>query len=92
MLKAENRKLLRESGLVVYLRTSVSQQMQRLRRDKSRPLLQTTDRKEKLAQLATQRNPFYEELADIEFPAQNRSLDIVAQKLSEIIRSHWRIT
>jgi shikimate kinase len=90
VLSAENRKLLSDSGLVVYLRTSVSQQLQRLRRDKSRPLLQTAGRKEKLAQLAEQRNPFYEELADIEFPAQNRSLDIVARKLSEIILSYWR--
>jgi shikimate kinase len=84
-----NRKLLRESGLVVYLQTSVDQQLRRLRRDKSRPLLQTEDRREKLTRLAEKRNPIYEELADIVFPAQNSAVNAVAARLYEVIRSYW---
>ena len=45
ILREENRKMLSERGTVVYLRTSVSQQLRRLSRDKSRPLLQTADRR-----------------------------------------------
>lgn len=89
ILRKENRNLLGGSGLVIYLRTSVAQQLQRLRRDRSRPLLQTADRKEKLAHLAEERNPLYEELADIVFPAQNRALDHVTRELADVIRSHW---
>jgi len=89
VLRKENRNLLGSSGLVIYLRTSVTQQLQRLRRDRSRPLLQTSDRKEKLTRLAEERNPLYEELADIVFPAQNRPLDHVARELADIVRLHW---
>ncbi|MCW8871611.1 MAG: shikimate kinase [Xanthomonadales bacterium] len=89
VLKKENRDLLRRNGLVVYLSTSVAQQLRRLNRDRSRPLLQTSDRKVKLARLAAQRNPLYEELADIEFPSQNRALDVTARALADLIRSHW---
>lgn len=88
VLKEENRRMLSATGLVVYMRTSVSQQIRRLRRDKSRPLLQTDDRREKLIRLADERNPLYREIADIEFPAQNRSLNSVATDLAHIIRSH----
>ena len=60
--------MLKQSGTVVYLRTSVEQQVRRLSRDKSRPLLQSGDREEKLARLAEERNPLYEEIADVVFP------------------------
>jgi len=89
VLKQRNRELLQRNGLVVYMNTSVGQQLRRLNRDRSRPLLQTGDRKAKLARLAAQRNPLYEELADIEFPSQNRGLDATAQMLAELIRAHW---
>jgi shikimate kinase len=89
VLKRRNRELLRRSGLVVYISTSVAQQLRRLNRDRTRPLLQSGDRKAKLARLAAQRNPLYEELADIEFPSQNRGLDATADALADLIRKHW---
>ncbi len=92
VISEENRKLLSDRGLVVYLRTSVRQQLRRLARDTSRPLLQTDDREEKLARLAEERNPLYEALADIEFPAQDRGLEAAATELCTIIRSHWKLT
>ena len=85
-----NRKVLREHGLVVYMQTSVNQQLRRLGRDRSRPLLQTADRREKLSRLAEERNPLYQEVADIVFPAQNRALDAVASDLADIIREHGK--
>lgn len=90
VLRKRNRELLRRNGLVVYMSTSVAQQLRRLNRDRTRPLLQTPDRRERLAQLAAQRNPLYEEVADIVFPSQNRSLDDTARALSDLIREHWR--
>ena len=86
--RSENRRLIRSSGLVIYLKTPVSQQIRRLSRDRSRPLLQSGNRKEKLARLAEERNPLYEELADIVFPAQSRGLDAAAQALYESIQSY----
>ena len=85
ILVQENRNLLRQSGLVVYLRTSVHQQISRLRLDKTRPLLQSGGREEKLARLARERNPLYEELADVTFPSQNRGLDAATRALHQAI-------
>jgi len=88
ILSQKNRKLLRNSGLVIYLQTSVNQQIRRLSRDKTRPLLQSGDRKEKLADLAKVRNPLYEELADITVRSQNRGLEQASQALYETILWH----
>ncbi len=88
VLSEENRRMLRRTGLVVYLKTSVAQQLKRLGRDRSRPLLQTADRRERLTCLAEQRDPLYDDVADIVFPAQNRSLDAVAERLADTIRRH----
>lgn len=90
VLCTENRDMLRARGKVVFLKTSVTQQLRRLSRDRTRPLLQTDNRKQKLKDLARHRNPLYEELADIVFPAQNKSLDIVATQLADLIRSHGK--
>jgi shikimate kinase len=89
VLRRRNRELLHRNGLVVYLSTSVSQQLRRLNRDRTRPLLQSGNRKEKLADLAAHRNPLYEDIADIVFPSLNRGLDATAKELSDLIRAHW---
>ena len=86
VINAVNREILRRRGLVVYLKTSVEQQLKRLARDRSRPLLQTPDRRERLQRLAEQRNALYEEIAEIEFPARNRNPDAVARQLAHVIR------
>jgi shikimate kinase len=89
VLRERNRDLLRSSGLVVYLRTSVAQQLKRLSRDRSRPLIQTSDRRERLTRLAEQRNALYEALADIEFPSQSSGPDLTASRLADLIRDRW---
>lgn len=90
ILCERNRKNMKRTGLVVYLETSVAQQLKRLRLDKKRPLLQTPDREERLAALAEQRNPIYEELADIVFPSRSRSVHTAAKRLSDTILSYWQ--
>lgn len=89
VLREENRRTMRRSGIVVYLETSVPQQLRRLRLDKQRPLLQTRDREQKLIALAEDRNPLYHELADIVFPTRNRSIQLSAERLSQAIQSYW---
>lgn len=60
----KNIQLLKESkSKIIYLRTSVKQQLNRLRKDKQRPLLQNSNRKQKLIAMAKQRNPQYESIA-----------------------------
>ena len=86
VLAESNRKLLKRTGIVVYLETPVRKQLQRLRRDRSRPLLQTPERERRLEELAEQRNPLYEEVADLVFPARSGSVDSTVEKICEALR------
>ena len=65
VLASESRMYLSSRGVVVYLHASISQQLERTSRDKSRPLLQTSDRQGKILELMEFREPFYREIADI---------------------------
>lgn len=65
VLDPANRHDLAERGRVVYLDTSVAEQLRRTRRDRGRPLLQSGDRRATLEKLYEERDPLYREVADI---------------------------
>ncbi|MEN8107976.1 MAG: shikimate kinase AroK [Pseudomonadota bacterium] len=65
ILDPDNRKHLTERGHVIYLHTSVKQQLRRTSRDRTRPLLQTEDPQQKLTDLMQVREPLYRETADL---------------------------
>lgn len=77
VLLPENRELLKNNGRIVYLRANVHDLWLRTRNDKTRPLLQGGNIKQKLEQLYTERNPIYEALADF-------IVDTGAQSAAEI--------
>ena len=87
VLSAANRELLKRTGIVVYLRTSVRQQLERLKRDRSRPLLKAVNKEHKLKELAEQRDPLYEGVADLVFPSKNRNIDAAVNQIEEAIRT-----
>ncbi len=64
VLLPENRALLKNNGKIIYLRGKVSDLYQRTRHDKSRPLLQGGNIRQKLEHLYVQRDPIYTGLAD----------------------------
>ena len=78
VVRKKNQKILITTGFVVFLDTTVNQQMQRLRRDKKRPLLQTENPRARLEALLDERRPIYLELADLAIPTDKR----VARKLA----------
>jgi len=81
VLAEENRKFLRERGFVVYLRASLSQQLERTSRDRNRPLLQTPDPAARIAELMKIRDPLYRETADIVVDTNRRSPRMVSQEI-----------
>ncbi len=87
ILAEENRKLLRDHGLVIYLKTSVDEQLRRLRHDRNRPLLQTADRRERLQKIARERNPLYEQTADLILHSSGESVGHMAHKALRLIRT-----
>ena len=82
---AENRQVLRDNGFVVYLKTTVENQLKRLSHDKSRPLLQAEDRDKRLRELARGRDPLYEETADMIFTTRDSSVYVTAKILTRTI-------
>jgi shikimate kinase len=78
ILREENRQLLKQKGYIIFLDTSVNQQMHRLRRDKKRPLLQTENPRERLESLLAERRPIYLDLADLAVKTDKR----VARRLA----------
>ena len=61
----ENRALMTTNGKVVYLKTPLEIQLKRTEKDKKRPLLAKGNKKEILEALKKERDPKYEEIADI---------------------------
>ena len=65
VLGEENRRHLRERGLVIYLRASLDEILRRTQKDRGRPLLQTADRRGRIEQLLAERAALYEEIAHV---------------------------
>jgi shikimate kinase len=65
VLAQENRNWLKARGIVVYLRATLIQQLERTSRDKGRPLLQTPDPVKKIKEIMNIREPLYLDVADI---------------------------
>lgn len=73
VLREENRQALRERGTVVYLLTTVEQQLKRTARDKNRPLLQCENREQVLTDMFSLRDPLYRATSDITVRTDRRS-------------------
>ena len=83
VLRPENRSVIQANGTVVYLETSVEQQLDRTSRDKNRPLLQTENPRAVLEELMSIRHPLYLDTADIVVVTDKRHPKTV---VTEIIR------
>ena len=81
VLAPDNRSYLQSRGFVVYLRASLSQQLERTSRDRNRPLLQTPDPAAKIAELMKIREPLYRETADIVVDTNRRSPRMVCLEI-----------
>lgn len=82
VLLPENRAALAACGKVVYLHTSVAQQLKRTRGSK-RPLLNRRNRRKVLAELMAQREPLYREIADLVVETDGRSIGAVAGEIRD---------
>lgn len=90
VLAGQNRELLQQNGIVVYLRASVHDLWQRTRHDRNRPLLQTGDPYAKLKELLQQRDPLYREVADIVVQSGKQSAHLLMLHLADEIEKFGR--
>ena len=79
ILAPDNRKLLHDTGVVLFLQTSLSQQLQRVGKGRGRPLLKGGDMPRRLAELRETRDPLYRETSDITLNTDNRRVGKVAE-------------
>jgi shikimate kinase len=84
ILLPENRALLSQRGSVIYLMTSVEQQVHRVSHARHRPLLANVEPEVKLRQLMAEREPLYCAVADFKVSTDGRRIQAVAE---EIIRA-----
>lgn len=87
VLASENRRILMERGVVIYLRAAADELYRRVAKDRNRPLLQTANPRERVAQLLAQRAPLYEEVADITFDTGNLPVAQAATALAQLLQS-----
>lgn len=86
ILAEENRKHLRRGGTVIYLMATISQQVERTRRDQKRPLLRkVADPRAKLTELMEIRDPLYREIADHVVMTSRRSPRAVCTDIIRMI-------
>lgn len=81
VMRKDNHPLLQHNATVIYLKTSIEQQVERTRKDRNRPLLQNDDPEAVLRRLFVQRDPLYSELADIIMLTDRKSPRLVVRQL-----------
>ncbi|MGY8564375.1 shikimate kinase [Stenotrophomonas rhizophila] len=90
VLDPDNRAAIAQRGFVVYLRVSVAAQLERLARDRTRPLLQRPDREQVLHDMARARDPLYQELADLTLDTDLYTPGEATAQLVLRLATHWQ--
>jgi len=79
VLRSENRSLLQQSGIVVYLASSIEQLLKRTSKSKNRPILEKSlDREKTIRDILSAREAYYREVSVLE-------IDTTGKQLYEVI-------
>jgi shikimate kinase len=83
VVSAQNRSHLGARGFVVYLYTTVDQQVARTLKGRERPMLASGDSRKILEELMAVRDPLYREIADLTVETDGRKVKAVANEILE---------
>lgn len=83
IVNPQNRNYLGARGFVIYLHTSVDQQLSRTRKGRERPLLDSDNPRAVLEGLMAEREPLYREIADLTVETDGRKVRAVANEILE---------
>jgi shikimate kinase len=81
VINPDSRSRLGGRGFVVYLYTTVDQQVARTQKGRERPLLESTDPRATLQELLDTRDPMYREIADIIVETDGRKVKSLANEI-----------
>ena len=82
VLRDQNRAMLKQRGVVIYLYASLDQLFERTSRDRNRPLLQTENPRARLEEIMAARDPLYHQLADMVVHTDDRSVRSVVKEIA----------
>ena len=85
VLDPESRSHLGARGYVIYLFTTVQQQLDRTQRGRNRPMLENGDREGVLEALMVERDPLYREIADLTIDTDGRRVQAVARDIADAV-------
>jgi len=88
VLLQANRAVMREHGIVIYLRARLESLWERTRHDTTRPLLATPDPRATLAELLEKRDPLYREAAHIIVDTGSQSAGSLIGRVLAALRRH----
>ena len=86
-IREENRALLKEIGKVVYLRAKPETLYERVKEDRSRPLLQCEDPLERIKTLLSERKEAYEAAADLIVDVDEKNFGQILYEIERGLRS-----
>ncbi|MBI3480681.1 MAG: shikimate kinase [Nitrosomonadales bacterium] len=88
VLAEQNRALLQQNGIVIYLKAGVHDLWLRTKHDRNRPLLQTENPYAKLSEIFSQRDPLYQQVSDIVGQSGKQSVHALMLHLAEEIENY----
>lgn len=90
ILKSENREIIKKLGIVIYLDADIDVIIERVSRNKNRPLLRVEDIKEKVKQLSLERKDLYLEIADIVINTGSDRFDNIIRLIEKEIHNYQK--
>ncbi|MBU0654778.1 MAG: shikimate kinase AroK [Gammaproteobacteria bacterium] len=81
VLRETNRAHIKAGGCVIYLRATADQLFQRIKHDKSRPLMQTENPLQTLRDLLKTREPLYMEVADLVVSTGKQKVNVILRDI-----------
>ena len=82
-MKVENQELLKKIGVIFYLVVKKETILERLREDKSRPLLMGEEKEKKIEEMLRIRDPIYQRLADFCIQTDGKNIKTVVNEIEK---------
>ncbi|MFA5878686.1 MAG: shikimate kinase [Candidatus Margulisiibacteriota bacterium] len=86
ILKPENHQYLKKLGTIIWLKVNPDTILQRLKNNKTRPLLETKNKEAVINNLLKERIPLYQNITDLEIETDNKG---VSEIVIEIINNQY---
>ena len=85
ILRNENKKLIKDLGIIIFLDINISSQLDRVKNRKNRPLLNDKNLKDNLLSLKKIRDPIYKKISNYIIDVSGKERDQIINEIQEII-------